>query len=92
MPRKKSGRRLQLGPWIRRLGLTQRQLAKDADISEAYVTQLINDPTKEPSVTVLFAITDALGFDNPKDLYIEPPPLELSGAELALIAKQRSTK
>lgn len=92
MPRKKSERRLQLGPWIRRLGLTQRQVAKDAHIGEAYVTQLINDPTKEPSVTVLLALADALGFDNPKDLYLEPPPIELSGAELALIAKQRSTK
>ena len=80
MPRKKSELRLQLGPWIRYRGLTQHQVAKDAGVGDSYLTQLINNPAREPSVTVLFAFAEALGIENPKDLFREPPPVKLSGA------------
>ena len=80
MPKKKSELRLQLGPWIRYRGLTQHQVAKDAGVGNSYLTQLINNPAREPSVTVLFAFAEALGIENPKDLFREPPPVKLSGA------------
>ena len=80
MPRKKSELRLQLGPWIRYRGLTQHQVAKDAGVGDFYLTQRINNPAREPSVTVLFALAEALGIENPKDLFREPPPVKLSGA------------
>ena len=80
MPRKKSELRIQLGPWIRYRGLTQHQVAKDAGVGDSYLTQLINNPAREPSVTVLFALAEALAIENPKDLFREPPPVKLSGA------------
>jgi transcriptional regulator with XRE-family HTH domain len=80
MPRKKSELRIQLGPWIRYRGLTQHQVAKDAGVGDSYLTQLINNPAREPSVTVLFALAEALAIENPKDLFREPSPVKLSGA------------
>jgi hypothetical protein len=52
--------------------------------SYSYVTQLINNPTREPSITVLFALADVLGVENPKDLFMEPLPIESSGARQSL--------
>jgi transcriptional regulator with XRE-family HTH domain len=90
MPRKRNDElELQLGPWIDRLGLDRKKVAEDAGIGESYLSQLINHPEKVPSIPVLFSLTRAMGFDNPRDLYVRPPSMALSGAELALIARNR---
>ena len=92
MPRKKSELRLQLGPWIRYRGLTQHQVAKGAGVGDPYLTQLINNPAREPSVTVLFTLAEALGIENPKDLFRQPPPVKLSGAAKANLRPPTTAK
>lgn len=79
---------LLLGMWIKRLGLKQNQVAEDAGIGESYLSQLINDPKAQDGVRwkVLRRITQAMGLTNPLDLYKQPPPPDLTPAQLATLA------
>lgn len=56
-----------LGASIRRLreeiGLSQAQLAGQADLSQGYLSQIENDEVQNPSASVLFRLAEALHVD-----------------------------
>lgn len=61
-----------IGPWIRALGKTPAEVAKDAPMNEGYLSQLISGKKKTPSIEILQAIAKVL--DIPRDKLHEPPP------------------
>lgn len=85
---RRPSRPLKLGAWIDYLGLRQVDIAKEAGIGESYLTQLKKNPRKRPSVEVLFAIATAMKFDNPNDLYEDPPPKSLTPSQAAAVSRQ----
>lgn len=73
-PVKKAPTVLFLGPWITRLGLDQAEVARGAKISPGYLSQLIsgNPKPKRPSLSLGFALADAIGVT--LDDLRKPPP------------------
>lgn len=78
--------RLKIGAWIKRLGLKQADIAKEAGIGEPHLSLIIKGE-KNPSLWVFLDIARAMGFDNPNDLFEEPPPLNISATDLAAISR-----
>lgn len=68
--------RLYMGEWIDALGLERRKIAKEAGITEGYLSLIINnhalDQPKNPSLGVALALADAIGVG--VDLLRHPPP------------------
>jgi transcriptional regulator with XRE-family HTH domain len=84
-------RKLYLGEWIARLGHTQVEVARAADISTSYLSNLIGGRKEDPGALILFDISEFLGI-TVNDLYRKPPPPdatkaagELSPAEIAAL-------
>jgi transcriptional regulator with XRE-family HTH domain len=82
-----------LGPWLIRLNRKQVDLVKAVGITPTYASELVNDPSKNPSPNVLLSISEWLGI-TVNDLYMEPPPAsavqaagELSPAEIATLGR-----
>lgn len=82
-------RPLQIGPWLTRVGKGQRDLAEYCGVSQAYISQLISNSAKAPSVPVFLKMAAFFGLDNPRDLFERPPAGDLTGAEWAAIARMR---
>ena len=74
-------RRLYIGEWIDALGLERRKIAKEAGITESYLSLLINNFTaeqpKNPSVWTIIQIADAASVSI--DLLRQPPPHTIDG-------------
>lgn len=71
--------RLTVGEMVRRLrqskGLSLTAVAKKAGISKAYLSQLENDPTKNPSAEVVLQLANALDVPITELLGLEEQPL-----------------
>jgi len=74
------------------MGLDQKTLAEKVGVGPSYISQLISNPGKAPSVTVFLRLAAAFDLDNPNDLFQRPPAGDLSGAEWAAIAQMRKPK
>lgn len=81
MPRtvQKRTRTLYLGQWLRRLGRKQKEIADAAGVGESYISQLISNPRKGASPSVLLDISEELGISI-NDLYMPPPPADAVAA------------
>jgi transcriptional regulator with XRE-family HTH domain len=88
--RSKPPRRLFLGLWLKRLNRKQAEIAEAAGITPTYVSELVNDPGKNPSPTVLLDISEALGL-TVNDLYNMPPAIEATEAAGKLNPAQLAT-
>lgn len=69
---KQGTRSLRLGKWLRRLGMKQNQVADSLRITESYVSDLVNDPTVNPSPVLLLELSELLDI-TVNDLYNDPP-------------------
>ena len=76
-----------LGQWIRRLDLRQVDVARDAHITESYLSTLISNPQKKPTPDVLIALSNAIGI-TVNDLYRLPPPTTAVEATQKLTPQQ----
>jgi transcriptional regulator with XRE-family HTH domain len=63
---------LHIGQWLTRLGVKPVELAREVEITESYVSELISNRKKNPSFNVLSDIADYLGV--PLDALRRPPP------------------
>lgn len=63
---------IRLSEWLDRLGRKPGEVAKKSGISESYISNIINSPTKMPSTHVMWAISEELGI-SVNDLYNHPP-------------------
>lgn len=61
-----------IGQWIRAMGLTPAEVARDAPMNEGYLSELISGRKQKPSIEILQAIAKVLGI--PRDKLHEPPP------------------
>lgn len=88
--RSKTPRRLFLGPWLIRLKRKQSELAAAVGITPTYASELVNDPSKNPSPAVLLDISEFLGL-TVNDLYQMPPSSEAVDAAGQLNPAQIAT-
>jgi len=65
-------RELHIGEWIVRLGREQREIARAAGITEAYLSNLIAARKKNPGADILLRLSEAMGL-TVNDLYRRPP-------------------
>jgi hypothetical protein len=65
-------RPLHLGPWLRRMGLKQIQVARKAGIGKSYMSQLVSGKKDDPSALHVLAISEAMGV-TVNALYRLPP-------------------
>jgi transcriptional regulator with XRE-family HTH domain len=70
--KRKSPPRLYIGQWIAAVDRTQAEIAKAADITESYLSEIVSGK-KYPSAAVIAAIADAIGVGWDA-LRREPPP------------------
>jgi transcriptional regulator with XRE-family HTH domain len=67
-------KKLHLGEWLARLNVKQADLARDVEVSEPYLSNLISGKKLNPSVSLLLTISDRLGI-SVNDLYKPPPSI-----------------
>lgn len=65
-------RTLHLGPWLRRKGLKQIEVANKAGIGKSYMSQLVSGKKDEPSALLMLYISEAMGV-TVNALYRPPP-------------------
>lgn len=63
---------LYIGEWIARLGLKQKDVAKDAGIGESHLSNIKTEGRQDPSYSTLYRIADAMGVT--VDDLRHPPP------------------
>lgn len=88
-PPKKTPRKLQLGPWLRRLGRKQVDVAKAAGVGESYISSLIKGDKIGPTPEVLLDISEYLEI-TVNDLYTLPPSPESFKAIQAIAPAQQA--
>ena len=76
---------IHLRTWADLSGESDKALAGKAGIGQSYFSDIAAN-NKIPSVGVLFRLADALGLDNPRDLYRRPPE-HITPAQRALLAR-----
>lgn len=62
---------LYVGPWLRRLDLQQRAVAKAAGIGESFLSSIIKGD-RHPGTTTIMALAKAMKI--PAEKLLEPPP------------------
>lgn len=67
-------KKLHLGEWLARLNVKQADLARDVEVSEPYLSNLISGKKLNPSINLLLKISDRLGI-TVNDLYKPPPSI-----------------
>jgi transcriptional regulator with XRE-family HTH domain len=67
-------KKLHLGEWLARLNVKQADLARDVEVSEPYLSNLISGKKLNPSINLLLRISDQLGL-SVNDLYKQPPSI-----------------
>lgn len=70
--RKKPPRKLYLGAWLLRLGYKRNEVFREAGITETYLSELISNKKKNPSVDILLDISEFIGVPV-NNLYFPPP-------------------
>lgn len=85
---------LHIGAWIAALGKTQTEVAADAGIGEAYLSQLISGEKENPGYQMIVRISRALGI-LPRYLTQPPPNADainaMSGLPPALISRLKTS-
>lgn len=86
---------LYIGPWIRSLGSTPSQVAREIGMNEGYLSELISGKKSNPSLSIQCEIAKFLKI--PHTYFLRPPPAaeilkETSGLDAGTIARLKPIK